>query len=1091
MAEEYSKYKLFRKYKTEDGVNYTPLDEYQALYESGDGVDCSCGYRKYKWDSGNDTKSTILNSDTDRTIPMQTFRIDATYPNNSGNYFIRFTTTPDTDTTSNKGFSICPDEGTIWDNGERKYITAQTNIYDNVYEYTFSVPVYFSNGEENAPYEQVTAVTYNCEYICGGMLNEDVPTLTINRVQGNWARDGYRFTSNQITHNENTIERIYFSVSEPTKITFTIDQSSDNNYDYLIISKLDSGVTDSTSTGYSSPNYAHWKGKTTGSTSMTINDTEEHFVELMYRTYLSDISGRDNVIVTLGVNVEYDVTSEYEVWREYDYCPNDDTIETLPTGNVEYRYPQKSCGCGYREYDIVNDGTWICNRYIEETDNEQYYGKENTEPNLIITKHKNIIGPYVFLYDKREMFKINAYSSYFDGLIRIYFKLNKSGVLKINSSGYRNGCFYELSYLDKPLSEGAMERSDVMSDKYDVINEYTVEDTEEHYFEMRYYNDWNYSVDSVFILTLSYEDDFQKYEVWEEKEYCPDNDEYDVYTGNFQYRNPTQCCECGYREYDWEWDKDWEDAYICGSLINEDIMTITKVEGDWTKDGNTFTSNSSELQRIYFNLKEPSIITFTVDLSYGSLLIGKLNQPASFDTSSASGVYLHKFTDNNKGSTSMTVYNTDECYIDFLCDYPQDNNIIVTISVDAGYDILSEYEVWKEYEYCPDSDGYKSYTGYVEYRNPQKSCKCGYREYKWMFSGDEYVCGCDWEVSDPTLITISSNTDRTIPMQRFRIDATDPQNTGYYFIRFTTTPDTDTTDNHSFSICPDEGTIWDNGMEKSITAQTKIDDNVYEYTFSVPVYFSNAEKNAPVSQVTAVINDGLKPYYKYEVWRQYVYCPNDDTIETLPTGNIEYRNPILVGQNWVMTTQSKLGSELGEGYEQDKRYVLYESYSLCNGKLIETEWRESNLVFKTEIEEKYIKYEANETFIPMGSTVGDIIAHIPVSKYCCESTITGCKQYCYNLYSISTIDKDGNRTQIYSGRMNGTQVTLRDNENYSYSLSFGDYCGNSGRDAYFTYTLKDEDYHYYMCAVEYQKYDYEDDTKWVEIGYTPRYPSNK
>ena len=44
MADEYSKYKLFRKYKTEDGVNYTPLDEYQALYESGDNKYCDCGY---------------------------------------------------------------------------------------------------------------------------------------------------------------------------------------------------------------------------------------------------------------------------------------------------------------------------------------------------------------------------------------------------------------------------------------------------------------------------------------------------------------------------------------------------------------------------------------------------------------------------------------------------------------------------------------------------------------------------------------------------------------------------------------------------------------------------------------------------------------------------------------------------------------------------------------------------------------------------------------------------------------------------------------------------------------------------------------
>lgn len=49
MASDYSKYKLYRKYKTEDGVNYTPLDEYQAVYESGDGVDCSCGYREYKY----------------------------------------------------------------------------------------------------------------------------------------------------------------------------------------------------------------------------------------------------------------------------------------------------------------------------------------------------------------------------------------------------------------------------------------------------------------------------------------------------------------------------------------------------------------------------------------------------------------------------------------------------------------------------------------------------------------------------------------------------------------------------------------------------------------------------------------------------------------------------------------------------------------------------------------------------------------------------------------------------------------------------------------------------------------------------------
>ena len=46
--DEYSKYKLFRKYKTEDGVNYTPLDEYQALSD-GSTNNCDCGYREYEW----------------------------------------------------------------------------------------------------------------------------------------------------------------------------------------------------------------------------------------------------------------------------------------------------------------------------------------------------------------------------------------------------------------------------------------------------------------------------------------------------------------------------------------------------------------------------------------------------------------------------------------------------------------------------------------------------------------------------------------------------------------------------------------------------------------------------------------------------------------------------------------------------------------------------------------------------------------------------------------------------------------------------------------------------------------------------------
>lgn len=103
---------------------------------------------------------------------------------------------------------------------------------------------------------------------------------------------------------------------------------------------------------------------------------------------------------------------------------------------------------------------------------------------------------------------------------------------------------------------------------------------------------------------------------------------------------------------------------------------------------------------------------------------------------------------------------------------------------------------------------------------------------------------CQW-------ITLTTDTDRSIQMQKFRIDATDPQTSGYYFITFSKTPNYSGTNASitSFSICPDENSIYDNGSRKTITSQIHIEGNVYEYTFSVPVYFAGGEKNAPLSQL--------------------------------------------------------------------------------------------------------------------------------------------------------------------------------------------------------------------------------------------------
>ena len=101
-------------------------------------------------------------------------------------------------------------------------------------------------------------------------------------------------------------------------------------------------------------------------------------------------------------------------------------------------------------------------------------------------------------------------------------------------------------------------------------------------------------------------------------------------------------------------------------------------------------------------------------------------------------------------------------------------------------------------------------------------------------------------------VTLTQYTDRSIQMQTFRIDTTKPEmSSGYYFITFSTEPNYpgENADITDFSICINEDRIFDNGSLKTITSQKHIEGNVYEYTFSVPVYFAGGERNAPLSQV--------------------------------------------------------------------------------------------------------------------------------------------------------------------------------------------------------------------------------------------------
>lgn len=124
--------------------------------------DYSAWLEKLGWkdtcNQGGQERWVTLTKETDRSIQMQTFRIDTTRPEfEDGNRFITFSTSPDYpgENADFTYFSICINENTIYDDYSRKYITDQKHIEGNVYEYTFSVPVYFAGGERNAPLSKV------------------------------------------------------------------------------------------------------------------------------------------------------------------------------------------------------------------------------------------------------------------------------------------------------------------------------------------------------------------------------------------------------------------------------------------------------------------------------------------------------------------------------------------------------------------------------------------------------------------------------------------------------------------------------------------------------------------------------------------------------------------------------------------------------------------------------------------------------------------------------------------------------------------------------------------------------------------------
>ena len=330
----------------------------------------------------------------------------------------------------------------------------------------------------------------------------------------------------------------------------------------------------------------------------------------------------------------------------------------------------------------------------------------------------------------------------------------------------------------------------------------------------------------------------------------------------------TDSSECGTYEYKEEWDSN----EYCGSEIN-------------TMYGTTLTTTSKYRIKYPYIKKIDDFIWTKLDCE--TLLDYELIRDKSFEC----GWY-----------TTRTKYTYDEnlCGSEVKVKYPQ---LSSSVSDYNRYKItITHYQKTAPYPTNTDDmteDEWvwiETSTTYSYSRTMSNDCECGYRSTTFRISDPiEYACGyvLNETPTSQEYIVLSQDTDRSIQMQTFRINATDPGTSGNYFITFNTTPNygEDYASIPIFSICPDEGIIYDNYDKKYITAQTQISDNIYEYTFSVPVYFAGGEENAPYSQVTGYTTTVATEYNdttKYEKWYEWEYCPSTNTIYD-KTGNYEWR----------------------------------------------------------------------------------------------------------------------------------------------------------------------------------------------------------
>ena len=393
------------------------------------------------------------------------------------------------------------------------------------------------------------------EFICGSELNNNNVTLTINSVDGSWLRNGNTFTSNTISSNGSTVQKITFTVSDACNLTLSYDVSSESGYDKFAYTEVDG---------------TSFRGDISGSKVGTVSlscGSGQHTIQLKYYKDGSNSSGRDNVIVTLGVNQEYTNTTKYQKEIEQKVCGGE-VIGT--TGNERWvEYEKNSYDCGFKrdrwvEVDEDGDGKrdkMCCG------DNGEYFD---------ITRIEGLGSGEGYWYESNGNYRLHLLSATGSSQpLKIYFKTN-SGVkinLKKNSSSSNLKWWYskDIDSEDKAyLTDTSFEKT------YGVGSEW---DDNEHYIFVyaEYLNSsvLNYEVQATFEIGLpctpftsyvklkhQYTEDGTNYKDYEPKEYK---------YGNIIMSNDP---DCGYMPLIDQW------VEICKDCTYEDVVTNGVINSD-------------------------------------------------------------------------------------------------------------------------------------------------------------------------------------------------------------------------------------------------------------------------------------------------------------------------------------------------------------------------------------------------------------------------------------------------------------------------------------------------------------------------------